>query len=69
LCLALLQEAIGRAERWYACRERALAEFDLRGVDIVRRLRNAGAIAPSTTWDPHPDVNKARATPSLGWSA
>jgi hypothetical protein len=28
LCLALLDEAIARAERWLACRERALSRFD-----------------------------------------
>jgi hypothetical protein len=51
LCLALLEEAIARAERWFACRERALAEFDLRAVDAVRRLRSAGVLAPSATWE------------------
>jgi hypothetical protein len=51
LCLALLYEAIARAEGWCARRERALAEFDLRAVDIVRGLRVAGVLPPSTTWD------------------
>jgi hypothetical protein len=51
LCLALLDEAIARAERWYACRERALAELDLRATDIVRRLRDAGMVRRSMTWD------------------
>jgi hypothetical protein len=51
LCLALLDEAIARAERWLACRERVLADFDVRAVDVVRRLRIAGMVAPSTTWD------------------
>src|SRR6266511_1059994 len=41
LCLALLDAAIARAERWYARRERVLADFDLRAADMVRRLRNA----------------------------
>jgi hypothetical protein len=50
LCLALLDEAIARAERWCVRRERALAEFDLRAVEMVRRLRVAGILPPSTTW-------------------
>jgi hypothetical protein len=49
-CLALLDEAIARAERWCARRERALADFDLRAADMVRQLRNAGMLAPSTSW-------------------
>ena len=44
LCLALLEEAIARAERWYARRERALADFDLRAEEMVRRLRKAGML-------------------------
>jgi hypothetical protein len=51
LCLALLDEAIARAERWLACRERSLADFDVRAVDIVRRLHVAGMIAPSMSWN------------------
>jgi hypothetical protein len=51
LCMALLEEAIARAERWVAGRERALAEFDLRAVDAVRRLRGAGMLGPSATWE------------------
>jgi len=51
LCLALLEEAIARAERWVACRERALAELDVRAVDAVRRLRSAGMLEPSAAWD------------------
>ncbi len=50
LCLALLEEAIARAERWVARRERALAELDLRAVEAVRRLRSVGVLAPSATW-------------------
>ncbi len=50
LCLALLEEAIARAERWVARRERALAELDLRAVEAVRRLRTAGVLAASATW-------------------
>jgi hypothetical protein len=51
LCLALLEEAIARAERWVARRERALVELDLRGVDAVRWLRSAGVLEASATWD------------------
>jgi hypothetical protein len=46
LCLALLDEAMARAERWLARRERVLAEFDVRAEDGVRRLRVAGMLAP-----------------------
>ena len=49
-CLALLEQAIARAERWCARRERDLADFDLRATEMVRRLRNAGVLASSTTW-------------------
>jgi hypothetical protein len=51
LCLALLDEAIARAQRWLACRERSLADFDVRAVDSVRRLHVAGMLAPSTGWN------------------
>jgi hypothetical protein len=51
LCLALLDETIARAEHWLARRERVLADFDVRAEDAVRRLRVAGMVAPSTTWD------------------
>jgi hypothetical protein len=51
VCLALLDEALARAERWYARRERTLAEFDRRCVDTVRRLREAGVVRPSMSWD------------------
>jgi hypothetical protein len=40
-----------RAERSCDRRERALAEFDLRAVEMVRRLRVAGMLPPSATWD------------------
>jgi hypothetical protein len=43
-CLALLNEAIARAERWYACRERELAELERREAEIVGRLRRAGVL-------------------------
>jgi hypothetical protein len=56
LCLALLDEAIARAERWFDRRERVLADFDVRAADIVRRLRIAGMVAPSTTWGSHDEV-------------
>jgi len=49
--MALLLEAIARAERWVARRERALAELDHRADDAVRRLRGAGVLTPSATWD------------------
>ena len=51
LCLALLDAAIARAERWLACRERVLVDFDVRAVDIVRRLHVAGMLGPSTSWN------------------
>jgi hypothetical protein len=51
LCLALLDEAIARAERWIDCRERMLADFDVHAADTVRRLRIAGMVGPSTMWD------------------
>jgi hypothetical protein len=50
LCLALLEEAIARAERWLARRERALADFDLRAAQMVNRLRSAGMLGSSTRW-------------------
>jgi len=52
LCLALLDEAIARAERWCALREYALADFDRHAADMVRRLRTAGMLGASTTWEP-----------------
>jgi hypothetical protein len=51
LCLALLDEAIARAERWLARRERALADLDARTVEIIRGLRGAGMLGPATTWE------------------
>jgi hypothetical protein len=48
-CLALLDEAIARAERWYACRERELAELERHSAEIVARLRQAGMVSPSVT--------------------
>jgi hypothetical protein len=52
LCLVALEEAIARAERWYARRERALADFDLRAAEMVRRLRDAGMLGSSARWEP-----------------
>jgi hypothetical protein len=52
LCMVLLEEAIARAERWYARRERALADFDLRAAEMVRRLRDAGMLGSSARWEP-----------------
>ena len=49
--MALLNEAIARAERWFACRELGLSALDLRAVDAVRRLRGAGILERSATWD------------------
>jgi hypothetical protein len=51
LCLVALEEAIAQAERWCQRRERALADFDRRAADMVRRLRDAGMVAASTTWE------------------
>ncbi len=47
-CLAQLQKAIARAERWCAHQERALADFDRRAADIVGRLVAAGMVRPPT---------------------
>jgi hypothetical protein len=52
VCLALLDEAIARAERWYARREHVLADFDQRAADMVLRLRDAGMLGASTRWEP-----------------
>ena len=61
LCLALLDEAIARAERWLARRERTLAEFDRGAADSVRRLRAAGMVRPSMSWGPARDEGAASA--------
>jgi hypothetical protein len=52
LCLAQLEEAIARAERWLVRRERTLADFDTRAAGMVDRLRRAGVLGPSATWEP-----------------
>jgi hypothetical protein len=49
-CLALLAEAIARAERWYARQEAELASFDRRATDTVTRLRSGGWVGPSYAW-------------------
>jgi hypothetical protein len=62
LCLALLEEAIARAERWLARRERALADFDLRATQMVNRLRGAGVLGATARWDRR-ERDIARLTP------
>jgi hypothetical protein len=62
LCLALLEEAIARAERWPARHERALADFDLRAAQMVNRLRSASVLGSSTRWDRR-EGDVARLTP------
>jgi hypothetical protein len=52
LCLALLEEAIARAERWVARRERALADFDARAAAMVDGLRRAGVLEAAARWQP-----------------
>ena len=51
-CLALLAEAIARAERWYARQEAELAEFDRHATGTVDWLRAGGWVEPSITWHP-----------------
>jgi hypothetical protein len=51
LCLALLEEAIARAERWVAGRELALADFDARLAGMVGRLRRAGVLQAAARRD------------------
>jgi hypothetical protein len=50
LCLALLEEAVARAERWVARRERALADFDARAAGMVDGLRRAGVLEAAARW-------------------
>jgi hypothetical protein len=52
LCLALLDEAIARAERWCDRRERALTDFERRVADMIRTLRDAGMLAPTMSHEP-----------------
>jgi hypothetical protein len=51
-CLALLAEAIARAERWYARQEAELAAFDRRAKGTVDWLRVGGWVEPSMAWHP-----------------
>jgi len=51
LCLALLEEAIARAERWVARRERALVDFDTRAAGMVDWLRRAGVLGAAVRWE------------------
>jgi len=51
-CLALLAEAIARAERWYARQEAELAAFDRRAKGTVDWLRTGGWVEPSPAWNP-----------------
>lgn len=44
LALALLHDAILRAELWYQRRERALVEFDRRRAETARDLRARGMV-------------------------
>jgi hypothetical protein len=52
LCLALLEEAIARAERWLARREDALADFDARAAGMIDGLRRAGVLDAAVRWQP-----------------
>jgi hypothetical protein len=49
-CLALLAEAIARAERWYARQEAELTAFDRRAKGAVDWLRTSGRVEPSMVW-------------------
>jgi hypothetical protein len=51
LYLALLEEAIARAERWVARRERSLADLDTRATEMVDWLRRAGVLGPAARWE------------------
>ena len=53
-CVALLADAIARAERWYARREAELVAFDRRTKRRVDRLRIDGSVQPSLIWQPAP---------------
>jgi hypothetical protein len=46
VCLAELHDAIARADRWYAARERQFAVVARRAADTERRLIAAGAANP-----------------------
>jgi hypothetical protein len=61
LCLALLDEAIARAERWCWRRERTLTEFECRVAEMARTLRDAGMLAPTMSREPIRDEGAAGA--------
>ena len=68
-CLALLAEAIARAERWYARQEAELAAFDRRTGGTVNSLRAGGWVDPSLAWHPRAarhDLTMERAIALLG---
>ena len=50
LCAARLQEAIERAERWYAQRADELRSFDRRVTATVRQLVADAQVRPSLAW-------------------
>jgi hypothetical protein len=50
LCTARLNEAIERAEQWYAQREDELRRFDRRATATVRQLVSDARVRPSLTW-------------------
>ena len=51
-CLALLAEAIARAERWYARQEAERSAFDRRATRTVDWLRTGGWVGPAIVWNP-----------------
>jgi hypothetical protein len=52
LCAAALQEAIRRAEFWYAERENELRLFDRRAAQTVWQLVVEARVRPSLAWAP-----------------
>jgi hypothetical protein len=52
LCAARLQEAIDRAERWYARREATLRRFDRRATATVWQLVAEARVRPLLAWTP-----------------
>jgi hypothetical protein len=50
LCAARLNEAIDRADRWYAQREDDLRRFDHRATATVRQLVIDARVRPSLAW-------------------
>jgi hypothetical protein len=49
-CAALLQEAVDRAERWYARRADVLRRFDRSATASVRHLVADARVQPSLAW-------------------